>query len=81
MRDIFKLAKRVVVWTGTECDESTFALQLMTYSSSIIEVDWRTYTMQPPSAGIVKPSFTDRTKDLPRAEREFWALAPLSDRP
>jgi Heterokaryon incompatibility protein (HET) len=80
MADVFKLAERVVVWTGPEADDSAYALQLLTDLDSNIEVDWPTHTMRVSSTGSPEPHWADPSEILPYDERELSALAALLDR-
>ncbi|KAK2601524.1 hypothetical protein QQS21_004909 [Conoideocrella luteorostrata] len=80
MGDIYGMARQVVVWIGTESDDSTFALELLEHIGSKVEVDWSTITMRPAATDASEPEWADKNQRLPYQERDLVALNSLFHR-
>lgn len=82
MGDIYRMAKRVVVWLGPEKDDSDLALSFLESLGGQVEVNWWTHTMRPPywarDMGIWQ---TDRVVSFRSTVKELDALVALLERP
>ncbi|KAK0713154.1 heterokaryon incompatibility protein-domain-containing protein [Lasiosphaeria miniovina] len=87
MADIYRSAARVVVWLGPGADNSTYALALLDYLGSKIEVDWGRETMrlspaEPPGEPIdLETHWADINETLPYKSKELHAICSLLFRP
>ena len=80
MGDVYQLADRVIVWLGTEKDDSTHVLKILSQLSSEVKVDYLNLLMSPASAKS-SPQWSDTSKLLPYSRRELWSLDALLRRP
>ncbi|KAF6228712.1 hypothetical protein HO173_011731 [Letharia columbiana] len=79
MADIYRLADHVVVWLGTEKDNSAHILRILSQLSSEIKVDYELATMSPASSDSV-PDWSDRSLPLPYSIDEICNIASLLNR-
>lgn len=78
MCDIYKLARRVVVWLGPEENNSPCALKLMEILGSKLEVDRQLYTIKAVEQADVE--WADPKRQLPYGKKEYQALYSLFHR-
>ncbi|CAJ2511395.1 Uu.00g070200.m01.CDS01 [Anthostomella pinea] len=77
MGDVYRRAKRVVVWLGPEADDSSLAIDLLADLASKVHVDWVTQSMVPTPLGEHESHLADRYEPLPYRQRELDALSHL----
>ena len=80
MGDIYQLADRVIVWLGTEKDDSTHVLKTLSQLSSNVKVDYLNLSISPASANS-DPQWSDTSKLLPYSRQEIWDIDALLRRP
>ena len=80
MGDIYQLADRVIVWLGTEKDDSTHVLKTMSQLSSNVKVDYLNLSMMPASENS-DPQWSDTSSLLPHSRQELWDIDALLRRP
>ena len=80
MHNIYRFAKRVIVWFGPEADGSDLAMSLVNGIGSKIEIDWVEHNMKPSSLGLSEPHWADQTQKLPLDDAECSALEHFIDR-
>lgn len=80
MGQIYKRAKRVVVWLGPEADDSTHAMELMKSLASKVEIDWDNFVIKPSSDATDEPHWADKHICLPYSKRDWRALCCLLNR-
>ena len=79
MGDIYRLAERVVVWLGTEKDDSANVLEILSKLSSEIKVDYAQYTMSPASSESTQ-HWSDTKISLPYSRNELSNINALLHR-
>ena len=79
MGDIYRLADRVVVWLGTEKDDSAHVLEILSKLSSEIKVDFAQSTMSPASSEST-PHWSDTNILLPYSRDELRNINALLHR-
>lgn len=77
MAEIYKLADRVVVWLGESDSQTVFAMNLLSYLASQIEIDWKQEAMKPASQRGTCEDWADDTKVLPYGKEELNAIDTL----
>ena len=80
MGDVYKSADRVIVWLGTQKDNSTQALKALSQLSLEIQVDYVDYRMSQAST-ISDPQWSDTSKALPYSDQELRNIDALLHRP
>ena len=80
MTDIYSKAARVVIWLGPERDHSTQALDLLSYLSSRVEVDWLGLSMRSISVEASEAHWGNIHTLLPYSASEFLWISSLLDR-
>ena len=80
MGSIFRLASRVVAWLGDEKDDSTYALDLLAFIASQVEVDWNIHEMKPARRSGVDDTWADRRIPWSLNGKDSMALYSLLHR-
>ncbi|KAK4982010.1 hypothetical protein LTR50_007854 [Elasticomyces elasticus] len=81
MANIYKMAKRVVVWLGPRENDSTLALRTLESLATKIDVDWDTWTMKSSSQEISELHWGDLDQQFPYQAHTKTALKAILDRP
>lgn len=76
MADLYKLADRVVVWLGSDKNESGHGLRIMEELSSQINVNWLRRTIEPKSDQAAK-HWSDVNQELPYDDNDLRAIYSL----
>ena len=80
MGDIYRLAHRVVVWLGTEKDNSAHVLRTLSRLGSQIKVDFISLAISPASSDC-DPYWSDLDKKLPYSSQDLYDIDALIHRP
>ena len=80
MSDIYRFADRVVVWLGTEKDDSGHVLKILSHLSSQIKVDYVQNTISPASSDS-DPTWSDTRSLLTFSSDEVRSVESLLNRP
>ncbi len=80
MGDIYRLADRVVVWLGTEKDNSADVLRTLSHLGSQIKVSFLTGTFSPASSES-NPYWSDESETIPYSSQELCDMDALLHRP
>ncbi|KAI1500260.1 HET-domain-containing protein [Biscogniauxia marginata] len=83
MGDIYRLARRVIVWLGPQADGSTLALDFLDSLGRQVMVNWWDGTMRPAHWAKSKDLWADNEMAIsfPSMPKEFAALVSLLERP
>ncbi|KAL1857040.1 hypothetical protein Daus18300_010488 [Diaporthe australafricana] len=82
MGKLFECASRVVVWLGSEEDESGKAMERLSFFGSQIDVNWGGIHLITPAANVehVDCSIADPSTDLPMDDDQWLAVISLLHR-
>ncbi|TVY71440.1 Heterokaryon incompatibility protein 6 OR allele [Lachnellula suecica] len=75
----YRLAVRVVTWLGPEQDDSTHALQTLTWIGSQVDANHALWLVTP-SKECTDPSFGDLNMEIPLGEKDIRAIFHLISR-
>ncbi|KAK7422993.1 hypothetical protein QQX98_001283 [Neonectria punicea] len=79
MADIYRQARRVVVWLEAEADESALAIKAIEYTGLQIQIQPEVRTWRPiPNAD---PKFSRESQETPHSQQELQAIQKLVARP
>ncbi|KAL7905894.1 heterokaryon incompatibility protein domain-containing protein [Trichoderma velutinum] len=80
MGDIYRQAKQVVVWLGSEENQSSHALSLLDSLGEKVRVDWDTGAITPSSNDAGDKHWADKYASLPYDKKDLESLTNLFQR-